>query len=1188
MSKYILLECNRINGKTNYNLIDDDQDEFKNSWVNNISSYGIVINPGDIIQCESAAINTVGASDSTIEFIGKENDNGFVDNLTGINFSYYVNDTGINNIKLPLVNTLTYCSRTQTCFVGGNLNDISEVLKNRGLGDPFLDTYSQITPPTPGASYLNDAAMPQTNLVNFYDLSKVPSDIGTGYRISGVYSGIPKTSGRPGADMQIKVINTIAEGSKEGIPSEIQIISYGNYEYSDNEEIILNAAADGGSNPTTPQTIILRFRLNDNFKTKMNVGPTGNRLFPASKGFTGPNHIKYEGIPDNTGANNKALNTNKINPNFEKRTKLINFELPVGLNTPDNVAGILTNQMHKPTRFNKNTKSPFFNYNKNIINSKDINDNPIQVIPPLIETPTYTPMPVNGSCEVEIVENNIFNDFQGCRQLYYGIVAYAFPERIALNVFNTAYYGLDNDDKTNAINTGNNQVSDMGDFGNQKIGDLGLKGCYMDNIGKTSGESSCLKTNSTTGPLILTNMYYTEKNIKNIANAFRKAEKYVGLQTEQYNNKDPNFLNNLAVPVDLHRYVDQLSQGFPLTPSNNLSEFSGEIPNQRKRFCTFQERKNPNIPNIFKNVDDGYAAPNNTVNNDICIGTQIFGFEQHPLNEANNDGQMLSQFVFKSRYDETILFNEKNIADYYQEQFNRLKDVTGREDTEFILSSDSKIENIYNNSYTDTLDNIKRDYNDLIALSKKYDICAIPVFPDKQDEYNKFGGRPYIAFKHAFKLDSTPLFDTSIMGLDQTFQIDSRNCQYGAEIGYDPSFIRNQASLLYNTNYADEFRLNQKNTYNNLIFMGAVNPSIEFDPTLSRFTINGLNTPTTIGNGLPTNNQQNLEANNEPEQQVYYVNKAGQIADIHQLSLGGTLTLSGNTIKSTEIRKCNEFINQESNKFIESYTGLAIENIVLYDSKNNSTTLNNNNLFGNDYAENNLIQGSNRYNQDILFKTLFDKLGFKISQLLPEFGSSQAVFNDPIIFNEKNITYLEQFENTCKPMTTSAFISSAEYQPTSTNRVDMPLYGIGTNIGLPSTPSVTQSQITSQNLPQKLDYPYLLIYSSIIQGGTDTEYYGGSDGKSKLPCIGYITRNYNEGDFFYGLEQSFNYTANKSFTLTEISHEIRLPDGSRPRLQPNNSIIYKITKPIVNFDNNKILSYNNKENDRIRRRKEES
>ena len=217
-----------------------------------------------------------------------------------------------------------------------------------------------------------------------------------------------------------------------------------------------------------------------------------------------------------------------------------------------------------------------------------------------------------------------------------------------------------------------------------------------------------------------------------------------------------------------------------------------------------------------------------------------------------------------------------------------------------------------------------------------------------------------------------------------------------------------------------------------------------------------------------------------------------------------------------------------------------------------------------------------KYPRDILQDTLFGKMGFNIDQLMPEFGSTQAFFINPLSFETSATTFFDKYATSPSPQITAAYISSAEYQPTSTNRLDMPLYGIGTNGGLASAPAVQQANIAAQDLPNKLDYPYLLIYSSIIAGGTNTEYYGGSDGKSKLPCVGYITRNYNSGDFFYGMEQSFSYTATKTFTLTEIETEIRLPDGTRPRLNTHNSVIYKITKPLI-IPGNNILPNNKKD-----------
>ena len=70
------------------------------------------------------------------------------------------------------------------------------------------------------------------------------------------------------------------------------------------------------------------------------------------------------------------------------------------------------------------------------------------------------------------------------------------------------------------------------------------------------------------------------------------------------------------------------------------------------------------------------------------------------------------------------------------------------------------------------------------------------------------------------------------------------------------------------------------------------------------------------------------------------------------------------------------------------------------------------------------------------------------------------------------------------------------------------------------------------------------------------------DGHSKTSCMGYLTRENNEGDFFYQPSTTFNFTATKDFTISDVETDLRLPDGSRPKLEPQSCVIYKITKPI--------------------------
>lgn len=72
MSKFLMLECNRLNSQENYKGIDEEQDKYKNKWINNVNSYGIEVNPGDIIELNSSSINTRGTIENAIEFVGSE------------------------------------------------------------------------------------------------------------------------------------------------------------------------------------------------------------------------------------------------------------------------------------------------------------------------------------------------------------------------------------------------------------------------------------------------------------------------------------------------------------------------------------------------------------------------------------------------------------------------------------------------------------------------------------------------------------------------------------------------------------------------------------------------------------------------------------------------------------------------------------------------------------------------------------------------------------------------------------------------------------------------------------------------------------------------------------------------------------------------------------------------------------
>lgn len=1220
--KYILLECNRLNAHLNYKNIDESEDKFKNKWVNNVNSYGIVIEPGDTITCESSAINTTGASDSTIEFLGSENINGYIDNKIGLELNYYINDTGQTNVKLPLINSVNQFSPLLPQEDQATVETVTKkaYLKNRSLGSIALNTFGS------AERYIDPLNMPTAGLVNSYELTTP----GSGYQANLIY---PTTTSGNGTDMLIKVVEITNEGTTVGIPTKVQIWVQGEG-YESQDTVTLAAAPISGV--TTPpasatQVVKLNMVLQADLHSKVDIGPTGRRYYLPENSplYTGPTDIVFNGIPDDPAL---SRTTGRLNSTWRTRSTTIQLEVPAGLNTPDNIGTILTDQLHEPEQLDPNNTYDYFDYSNYDIRSKNLRDE-AQIIKPVIyKTPTYTPMATNYGNLYNVANAN---SYDGARATYYSNIAYDTPKRIGgLTCFNDREYALTNSVATNQFNSGLNQVVNVGDFDNQNIGNLGLFTALM--MEPKSSATTPEYIELIRGDFILTNMYFIESNIRDIANGFKEAEEYYG----NYNDKfiddftSTTYTKALGVSLDICRYADNESAAYPLsasTPARFLGQSGGggaypkilptnswRAPNQRHRYLTYYESEPlPDTTRNFALVDEGRAIEplpgggGNYDNDLICRGSIPFGQQRHLDGFNRNDGQELSSFVVQSRFSDNLIFDPDDIKEPFTNLFNIISEDST---TKFKVGAGPGVGQINNrvfgNGYVDTADatNTRTTTADLMAMAKRYDLAVIPVWPDgADDEFIKMGGRPYIAFVSLLECGKPGAkdYDTVINGFDQVWQIDTRNCPYGSQVGFDPSYIRNNATMVMNSNYADSDALvdagivneggtniiNQANVYNQVLMLGAVNPSVNFSPDLSRFTISGLNTPMTIGNGMPTNNQLNLIPSANPEQQCYNLNVAGQLASISQTNNGVSPVQieGGQTYTLAPASYMNEYVPQSSNNLIDSYTGLAISKIILYNQDNTATYLNSNGVIDNNIYLSNNDPYFTYYTSDILQNTLLGKMGFTTNQLLTQFGSYTANFFNPLTFINTDQSFLEKYTKTPRPQITGAFISSAEYQPTQTNSQDMPLYANGTNIGLPSRPATTQGAITAENLPTKLDYPYLLIYSSIIAGGTDTEYYGGLDGKSKLPCVGFITRNYNQGDFFYGLEQSFNYTATKSFTLTDVETEIRLPDGSRPRLDPHNSVIYKITKPQMlpsNIAPATNISINNKNADDKRRRRE--
>jgi len=313
--------------------------------------------------------------------------------------------------------------------------------------------------------------------------------------------------------------------------------------------------------------------------------------------------------------------------------------------------------------------------------------------------------------------------------------------------------------------------------------------------------------------------------------------------------------------------------------------------------------------------------------------------------------------------------------------------------------------------------------------------------------------------------------------------------------------------------------------------IGADNPTIQFDDTYGRFTISSLHTAVRAGNGVF---QAPLSTGNTQASQI------SMCAYTRESAICGIDGITGLKLPYTGI--VQSVVN---NSIISTQSGLAIQDIFLYTKTGRqSTSL--------DPRTPVVYQG-----------TLFDKLGFELEQLLPYTGQRQSNFNRGSYgqYLGNNQTFVNKYNTMVAPFTTNAYISGADQLAIVENGQSQNVENLG---GTAPNQSVFINAISDDlvavNLPAKLDYSYLIVYSNIVP---NTQFYGGGNGQQKIPAMAYVSRNYSTGDFFFGQETSWTYICDKEYILTEFDVNITLPNGLPAPIENNSSIIYKIIKPKI-------------------------
>ena len=348
--------------------------------------------------------------------------------------------------------------------------------------------------------------------------------------------------------------------------------------------------------------------------------------------------------------------------------------------------------------------------------------------------------------------------------------------------------------------------------------------------------------------------------------------------------------------------------------------------------------------------------------------------------------------------------------------------------------------------------------------------------------------------------------------------------------GFDPSFVRegNEACIPINTNrvqfqaaaVAPTFK-----SFSNFINIGAPSPQLQFNGELGRFQWEQFHYSQKIDNRNAT----------APANAV-----GGAGADI--LRIGSS---SQTVLYSLEpFPKTSEFTYGLFDNVLSAQSGIGIVDMFAKGESGGITITNDN-----------------------IKDTLLGRMGFKYYDMIGFMGEAYNEYNYAIERNKYDSTLVDKYVN---PISTNGLFDTSimtgvaqgggeAVVPFNDSRAyNLPMYSLGFSNGFYAEPTIQSSVILASNLPEKLVYPYWLLYSDVIQG---VEFYG----RNKVSCLGVIGRSYTAGDYAYSFSFDTQFYATKSFVITDITTHILNPDLTDAEIDDNTIVLYKIIKPIKQF-----------------------
>ncbi len=301
--------------------------------------------------------------------------------------------------------------------------------------------------------------------------------------------------------------------------------------------------------------------------------------------------------------------------------------------------------------------------------------------------------------------------------------------------------------------------------------------------------------------------------------------------------------------------------------------------------------------------------------------------------------------------------------------------------------------------------------------------------------------------------------------------------------------------------------------YQDNIQIGSPNINLLFDETRGRFAMENMSWSNYIDNGTSTN------ANPSAGQPAIHINY------LPPTDYGYSITPQSNAFT----------------KFAQS--GIGILDLSVIDDDDNVILIN--------YEDEEDVKAK-------FSNSLLERLGFTYRQLTNRDGKIDAVFTQRCYETNRPISGVSQFPY---PLTNNLRFDTTIGLGLSQNNNNLPMFNLNNARGFTNQVSSVSDRCYALGLPKKLENPFWLIKSDIIDGIDFNSENGGKNQNIVAVC----NRAYLAGDFAFSFSTSYAFKATKEFVLSGVKTSILNPDLTPADINDATTIIYKVVSPIPFF-----------------------